>query len=201
MAMRGWWATTPTSARPGPARRLHGRGRPHLHLQVAQGHLWSDGTPFTTEDLRFFWEDIALDPKLSSTGPPIQMLVDGEPPRSRCWTSAPSAIPGQAQPMILPAIAEASPLDIYRPARYLRQFLPKYAEPATLEQLVKETRSRDWVQLFLRKDRLDESDNPTCRRSSPGCRPPGRRPTASPPCATPISTASTRRPAAPISTG
>lgn len=130
-------------------------------FKLRKGHLWSDGTPFTTEDLRFFWEDIALDPKLSPTGPPIQMLVDGEPPKVEVLDERTIRYSwSKPNPMFLPAIAEASPLDIYRPARYLRQFLPKYAEPATLERLVKETRSRDWVQLFLRKDRLSESDNP-----------------------------------------
>jgi peptide/nickel transport system substrate-binding protein len=49
---------------------------------------------------------------------------------------------------------------IYRPAHYLKQFHKRYADPAALDALVKETRSRDWVQLFLRKDRLDKFDNP-----------------------------------------
>ena len=49
---------------------------------------------------------------------------------------------------------------IYRPAHYLKQFHKRYADPAALERLVKETKSRDWAQLFLRKDRLDKFDNP-----------------------------------------
>ena len=130
-------------------------------FRLRRGHRWSDGAPFTTEDLRFFWDDVALDPKLSMTGPPVQMLVDGEPPKVEVLDELTIRYSwAKPNPMFLPAIAAASPLDIYRPAHYLRQFMPRYAEPATLERLVKETRSRDWVQLFLRKDRLSESDNP-----------------------------------------
>ena len=28
-------------------------------LKLRAGHKWSDGHPFTTEDFRFFWEDVA----------------------------------------------------------------------------------------------------------------------------------------------
>src|SRR5262249_34609487 len=50
-----------------------------FHLRP--GHKWSDGQPFTTEDFRYFWEDVANNTDVSPTGPPIQMLVDGEAPK------------------------------------------------------------------------------------------------------------------------
>ena len=28
-------------------------------LRLRAGHRWSDGAPFTTEDLRYYWEDVA----------------------------------------------------------------------------------------------------------------------------------------------
>ena len=37
-----------------------------LHLR--KGHKWSDGQPFTTEDIRYWWEDIVHEPKLSPSG-------------------------------------------------------------------------------------------------------------------------------------
>ena len=63
-------------------------------------------------------------------------------------------------PLFLPALAATTAVEIYRPAHYLKQFHERYADPATLARLVKETKSRDWAQLFLRKDRLEEFDNP-----------------------------------------
>ncbi len=43
-----------------------------FHLR--KGQKWSDGSPFTTEDFRFFWEDIANNPELSPAGPPADLL-------------------------------------------------------------------------------------------------------------------------------
>src|SRR5262245_62846489 len=50
-----------------------------LHLRP--GHKWSDGTPFTSEDFRYFWEDVANNPDTSPAGPPVELLVDGEAPK------------------------------------------------------------------------------------------------------------------------
>jgi peptide/nickel transport system substrate-binding protein len=130
-----------------------------LHLR--KGHKWSDGHPFTAEDFRFFWEDVANNAELQPIGPEIQLLVDGESPKFevldektiRYTWSTPN-------PLFLPAIAATTAVVIYRPAHYLKQFHKSYAEPAALERMVKETNSRDWVQLFLRKDRVDKFDNP-----------------------------------------
>src|SRR5215813_15232716 len=47
-----------------------------FHLR--KGQKWSDGSPFTTEDFRFFWEDIANNQELSPAGPPADLLPNGE---------------------------------------------------------------------------------------------------------------------------
>ncbi len=129
-----------------------------FHLR--KGHRWSDGEPFTSEDFRFYWEDVATNPELQ-TGPEIQLLVDGERPKVEfpdeltvrySWS--------KPNPLFLPALAAATSVEIYRPAHYLKQFHRRYADPAALAQLIKSTQSRDWVQLYLRKDRQDQFDNP-----------------------------------------
>lgn len=50
-------------------------------LRLRRGHKWSDGQPFTAEDLRFYWEDVANNEKLPPAGPPRAMLVNGEKPK------------------------------------------------------------------------------------------------------------------------
>ena len=50
-------------------------------LKLRKGHRWSDGHPFTTEDFRYYWEDVANNKELSPAGPPNDLLVDGEPPK------------------------------------------------------------------------------------------------------------------------
>jgi hypothetical protein len=39
-------------------------------LRLREGHRWSDGAPFTTEDFRYYWEDVANNEQLSPFGPP-----------------------------------------------------------------------------------------------------------------------------------
>jgi len=50
-----------------------------LHLRV--GHMWSDGEPFTSEDFRYWFEDVAKDPALSPSGLPVALLPNGEAPK------------------------------------------------------------------------------------------------------------------------
>jgi peptide/nickel transport system substrate-binding protein len=130
-----------------------------LHLR--EGHRWSDGEPFTSEDFRYWWEDVANNPQLSPTGPPVELFVDGEPPvlefpdplTVRYSWSKPN-------PFFLPALAAATPLFIYMPAHYLKSFHDRHAEPEKLAAMVKETQARDWAQLHGRKDGMYNFDNP-----------------------------------------
>ena len=38
-------------------------------FRLRRGHRWSDGQPFTAEDFRFCWEDVANNPTLQPSGP------------------------------------------------------------------------------------------------------------------------------------
>lgn len=130
-------------------------------LRLRQGHRWSDGEPFTSEDFRFWWQDIALDPELMPAGPPIQLLVDGQPPEVEIVDERTVRYSwDRPNPFFLPSLAGASPIFIYAPAHYLKQFHRKYAKPEQLEPLIRETESRDWAQLFDRKERSNRFDNP-----------------------------------------
>ncbi|MEZ5865725.1 MAG: ABC transporter substrate-binding protein [Geminicoccaceae bacterium] len=130
-------------------------------FKLREGHLWSDGEPFTTEDLRFYWQDIALNEALSPVGPPIQMVVDGELPVVEVIDDLTIRYTwSQPNPFFLPEISAASPLFIYAPAHYLKQFHESYADPEELARLVREDNARDWAQLFQRRERMSQFDNP-----------------------------------------
>ncbi len=129
-----------------------------FHLRP--GHKWSDGEPFTAEDFRFYWEDMADDPEVSRFGPPKQLLVDGEKPKVeildpltiRYSWSKPNSF-------FLPALAAAQPLEIFRPAHYLKQFHAKYVGKEKAEAMAKEAGERNWVALLYSKDRSYRNDN------------------------------------------
>jgi peptide/nickel transport system substrate-binding protein len=130
-------------------------------MRLREGHRWSDGAPFTAEDFRYWWEDVATNPQLSPIGPPIELQMDGEWPRVEILDERTVRYSwSKPNPFFLPALAAAAPLFIYRPAHYLKQFHERYAEPAELARLVAEDRARDWAQLHGRRDRMYRFDNP-----------------------------------------
>ncbi|HSE78904.1 MAG TPA: ABC transporter substrate-binding protein [Alphaproteobacteria bacterium] len=130
-------------------------------FKLRRGHRWSDGQPFTSEDFRYYWHDVVLNKQLSPLGPPQVLMVDGKPPRVEfpdattvrySWSSP--------NPYFLPAVAGPSPLYIYRPAHYLRQFHAKYTDAETLAAEVKKAGVRNWQALHNRRDNQYRNDNP-----------------------------------------
>ncbi len=134
-------------------------------FRLRRGHRWSDGSPFTAEDFRYYWEEVATDPKLNTDGLPAPLLVNGLPPRfeviDQVTVRYSWELPNQA---FLPAIAAASPLAVYRPARYLKQFNPKYTSAKVIGRLLAEAKLEDWMELHRRLDDpllLTNPDMPT----------------------------------------
>jgi len=58
-----------------------------LHLRP--GHRWSTGAPFTSDDFRYWWENVALNPELSPNGPPEVMRVGDRQARWHSRTRTP----------------------------------------------------------------------------------------------------------------
>ena len=129
-----------------------------FHLR--RGHKWSDGHPFTSDDFRYFWEDLVLNEELNPGGVPAYLKVDGEPPVVEYPDSYTVRYTWPApNPQFLPRIAGASPLMIYRPAHYLKQFHVKYADPDELAKKVEEAQRPNWASLHHRRDRMYRFDN------------------------------------------
>nr|WP_027317040.1 ABC transporter substrate-binding protein [Microvirga flocculans] len=125
------------------------------------GHRWSDGTPFTAEDFRYYWEDVAQNPDLSPAGPPEFMLVDGQLPRFEILDERTVRYTWEKpNPRFLPQLA--GPLDpaIYRASAYLKQFHAKYADKAALEEKAKQQKLKSWAALHNRMDDMKEQTNP-----------------------------------------
>src|SRR5215472_15799157 len=117
-----------------------------LHLR--KGHRWSDGQPFTSEDFRYWFEDVAQNKHLSPSGMPISMLPQGEAPRFEVISDTTVRYNWERpNPLFLPDLAGPSPLYIYRPAHYLKPFHQKYAQREKLDALVKNANQRNWAAL------------------------------------------------------
>jgi peptide/nickel transport system substrate-binding protein len=131
-----------------------------FHLRA--GHRWSDGHPFTTEDFRYYWEDVANNENISPFGIPIQLQVDGQAPVVEILDATTVRYSWQApNPDFLLALAGASPLFLYRPAHYLKQFHLRYSDPLELEARVQQAKikQKTWYALHQRHDHLYKFDN------------------------------------------
>jgi len=129
-------------------------------LRLRKGHRWSDGAPFTAEDFRYYWEDVANNRELSPTGPPRDLVVDGERAKFEVLDEATVRYTwSQPNPDFLPALAGASSLFIYRPAHYLKQFHKDHSRKVA-EAEAKGTAKRRWSQVHNRQDNMYQFDNP-----------------------------------------
>jgi peptide/nickel transport system substrate-binding protein len=129
-----------------------------LHLR--KGHRWSDGAPFTTEDFRYWWEDVANNPELSPAGPPVILRVNGEPPKVEIIDETTIRYSWSApNPRFLPALAAASPLYIFRPAHYMKQFHAAYADEAKLNAMAQAQGQRNWAAMHNKLDNMYKNDN------------------------------------------
>ncbi|MBO1907288.1 ABC transporter substrate-binding protein [Microvirga sp. 3-52] len=125
------------------------------------GHRWSDGSPFTTEDFRYYWEDVAQNADLSPAGPPEFMMVDGKPPRFEILDERTLRYTwDRPNPRFLPQLAGALDPGIYRASAYLKQFHAKYADKAALDEKAKQQKLKSWAALHNRVDDMKEQTNP-----------------------------------------
>ncbi len=53
-------------------------GRLRAHADLEEGLKWSDGQPFTTDGILFWWNHIALDTNLYPAPPP-EWVINGKP--------------------------------------------------------------------------------------------------------------------------
>lgn len=130
-------------------------------FKLRKGHKWSDGRPFTSEDFRYYWEDMATDKDVSRKGLPQALLVEGEGPTFEVLdeTTVRYTWP-KPNPNFVPWIARPRPLLLYRPAHYLKQFHAKYADKAKLNAAARKENKQNWTQLHGDRDRWYRMDNP-----------------------------------------
>lgn len=128
---------------------------------LREGHRWSDGHPFTAEDFRFYWEDVANNKELSPAGLPEFLLVEGKPPRFEVLDARRVRYSwDKPNPRFLPALAQPRDPFLYRPAHYLKRYHAKYADKARLEEAAKRQKLKSWAGMFNRLEDMFDASNP-----------------------------------------
>lgn len=118
-------------------------------IQIREGHKWSDGEPFTTDDFRFFYEDIFTNEELTPA-PSGPWVKDGEIAQFEVLDETTVRYTfAKPNPGFIIALAEEVNNRGYRPKHYLSQFHIDYNEEA--DALAEEQGFADWKELFNAK--------------------------------------------------
>jgi len=130
-------------------------------LKLRAGHKWSDGQPFTTEDFRYFWEDVVNNKELTPSGPSVELLVDGKPPEVEILDDLTIRYTWhKPNPYFIESQARAAPLFLYRPAHYLKKFHIKYTPAEEIAKAARGGEGGKWTQIHHRLDVMYNNDNP-----------------------------------------
>jgi peptide/nickel transport system substrate-binding protein len=126
-----------------------------LTIYMREGMKWSDGEPFTADDVMFWYNDIILNDELTPAKPSalkragelgVVEKVDDYTIKIT-WVEPYGAF-----------YDHLSTFKMWQPAHYLKQFHAAYADPAELEAKMAEEGFDLWTDLFASKTAF--SDNP-----------------------------------------
>lgn len=135
------WPRNPKdSIQPGLAKRWEfSDGGKTLTLYFRRGLKWSDGHPWTVDDILFWWEDIELNKELTAAPHAEWVIYDNPMTLEKVDAYTIRLKFPSPNGMILPMLAfhgNQWPLNFerfgfYAPAHYLKQFHPKYTPSIT----------------------------------------------------------------------
>jgi peptide/nickel transport system substrate-binding protein len=130
-------------------------------MKIRAGHKWSDGHPFTSEDFRYYWEDIINNSELTPGGPPVVLLVEKKPPKVEILDELTVRYTWEKpNPYFVSSQAQAAPLWLFRPAHYLKKFHIKYTSAEEIDKAAKGGQAGKWTQIHKRLDVMYNNDNP-----------------------------------------
>jgi peptide/nickel transport system substrate-binding protein len=118
-------------------------------FRMRKGMKWSDGEPITTEDIRFWWEDMQMNTELHAN-PDWQFRFGGEPMKvdiiDDFTFKFTFAIPFGNFAAHMTRWHQST--NVFYPSHFLKKYHVKYADAAELDAAIKEASFETWVQLF-----------------------------------------------------
>jgi peptide/nickel transport system substrate-binding protein len=136
-------------------------------IRLRKGSRWSDGAPFTADDILFWYNDVLLNKDLTPTLPGWMRNADGSPAKVekvdetsvRFTYAAPATL-------FLTAVANADGADrtyaMFLPAHYLKRFHPAYTPKEEIDRMVQAAGFKTWTELFATRNAPPENvERPT----------------------------------------
>ena len=135
-------------------------------IKLREGSKWSDGEPFTADDIMFWYNDVVLNKDLSPAIPSWLVNKDGSTVKVEKLddTSVKFTFAGPYT-VFLQEIAQRDYGDknipMFLPAHYMKQFHPSYVAQADLDKLVAAEGFKTWTEMFVAKQSpFDNVDRP-----------------------------------------
>ena len=122
-------------------------------VKLRPGSRWSDGAPFTADDIVFWYKDVLLNKDLVPSLPSWMKNADGTPALVEKVSSTAARFSyKQPNTLVLTALANSDGGDrtyaAFLPAHYLKKFHASYAKKEDLDKLVAAAGFKTWTELF-----------------------------------------------------
>jgi len=136
-------------------------------IRLRRGARWSDGAPFTADDIVFWYKDVLLNKDLTPALPGWMRNTDGTPAVvEKVDAQTVRFTYKQAATLFLTAIANQDGGDrtyaVFLPSHYLKKFHPSYAKKEDIDKLVQAAGFKTWTELFAARNApFENPDRPT----------------------------------------
>src|SRR5262249_50992680 len=134
---------------------------------LRKGARWSDGAPFSADDLVFWYKDVLLNKDLTPALPGWIRNADGSPAKvEKIDDYTVRFTYKEAATLFLTALANQDGADrtfaIFLPGHYLKKFHPAYTSKEEIDRQVQTAGFKTWTELFAAKNAPPENpERPT----------------------------------------
>jgi len=120
-------------------------------IKLREGTRWSDGEPFTVDDILFFVNDLLNNEEFYGGSPPQRFVIDGQPMQAEKIDdyTVKFIFAGPYGQFLSESATPLAQQPVLWAKHYCKQFHPDYAD--NLDAMVEAEGAADWVDLFKRK--------------------------------------------------
>ncbi len=125
-------------------------------VKLRKGSKWSDGSPFTTDDIMFWYKDVLQNKDLNPSVQSWMLNKDGSLVQVEKVDAL--TVKWTFKDPSTNFLIELTTKDygdkmfpIFQPSKYLKQFHASYAKKEALDKMVADAKFKTWVELFANK--------------------------------------------------
>jgi peptide/nickel transport system substrate-binding protein len=145
-------------------------------IKLRKGAKWSDGAPFTADDILFWHKDVLLNKDLTPALPGWARNGDGTPVTvEKADAQTIKFIYKQPATLFLTALANQDGGDrtyaVFLPSHYLKKYHPSYAKKEDVDKAVQAAGFKTWTELFAARNApFENPERPTMAAWTPATR-------------------------------